>query len=295
MSAQARVAKVATALATTGLAFIVLTLHYKRSSPIFVSLLASQTSSARALQTPTETCDDWPATAKLQSSTGALNVESWTCLGGGKTEVMPRSRADARSHASLSPAQCKEWCLLTHPPEYNKTEAELAEAGGQRWCCEWRATQDGGQCAWSDGVPNFTHTTCSTLGEKSSLGLGCASPSLAFEPCLGTVRYRRFGGGRCLHHDDVLIGRFRVATRLNCARRCAQQAEEAQPGEMQCKVFGISKMNATRGRRLGDLEARADMKQCVLLEHCKVRPRESRTFNYYATPEGIPDVPALTT
>lgn len=258
-----RATKLGTALAATGLALLALGFISQDQSPPLV-----------LLQTPTEGCDDWPSELS-DGSPGYLTsgVTSWVCSGG-HAERTRRSRGDVAGEA-LSPAECKSWCLAAHPPN-----------GMQEWCCEWRAQPNGNnECAWSDGVARqLTQEGCTVSAEKGAPG--CASHSLAFEPCLTTTRYQRFGGGRCLLHADVVIGRFAAASRESCARHCAAQARQAEPGELQCKVFAWGKPN---------YHFRSpDNRRCILLDHCKVRPRESRIFVFYATPEGIPDIPALT-
>lgn len=271
-----------TFLVATGL-IAMLALSLLKSNPsasaFFARIAVSQSQPPplallQALTEP-EGCDaQWRSTAPSPE----MVTESWLCSGAEHVKVMPRSRA-ARASEALDPAKCRSWCLATHPPSEYRDDDEL-----QRWCCEWRA-QDGGQCAWSDGTPQPTSASCTDTAEKDT-SAGCTSRSLAFEPCLTTTRYRRFGGGRCLLHADVTIARTTAATREDCARRCTAQAQRAQPGELQCKVFAFGKPNYYFRSPHWD--------RCILLDRCKVRPRESRIFTFYATPEGIPDIPALT-
>lgn len=282
-----RRARLAVGLVASGaaIAFLAIVPLDDRPPRILSAILASPNPSpAPALQTSDESCDDWPS-AKLDSSPKAPNtVKNWLCVGESHRDVMRHSRIDA-----CAPADCKQWCLATHPVDQYQ-QSEEAGLGGPGWCCEWRAL-NGGQCAWSDGVAHFSEANCSASAEKGSSTSGCERQTLAFDPCLATTKFKRFAGGRCLRHRDVLIQGYAEASREECARLCAAQARSAQPGDLKCKVFGYFRKpddDHGHGRRHHGVDA------CVLLDHCRVRPRESHTYTYYATPEGVPDVPALT-
>lgn len=263
-------------LGAAGLTLLALGLFIAQPpSATLFELGASPRQPLSPLSVPTDGCDDWPSTEpEGPSETLSAKVPSWMCSGGQHIELMSKSRADLAGER-FSSAECKEWCL-----QHGQTD-------GHGWCCEWRIAQDGGQCAWSDGAPQRARVSCPVPAEKgSSSSSGCTSQSLAFGHCLTSTRYKRFGGGRCVFHAGVVIARLTAETREHCARRCDAQAQHAESDELACKVFAYAKENY--------YFRSPHVRRCILLSRCKVRPRESRIFNFFATPEGIPDVPALT-
>lgn len=236
---------------------------------------------------PTKACDDWPST-ELEEYLAFFNVDTgssmgWLCMHGEQRETLHRPRGD-----SLTPDQCSAWCFAEHPPgEFRRARRNASREGGADlgWCCEWRP-QDGGQCSWSDGAQRFMHvsSSCAGGGENRT----CRSP-LAFGLCTFDTNFRILGGGRCLEHDDILIGRYAAASANQCALRCEQHARFASPGGPRCRMFGFPKPPEEGGSR-----SKSGGENCVLLTRCKLRPRNSRTTNYFGVQEAIPSIPALT-
>lgn len=313
-----------------GLALFALALGHRSSSPNFFALDALTDSvppPAPQLElAPTKGCDDWPS-SELNEFLEMLNVDvgtlGWRCIGGEYSDTLHRSRQDVKAGKVITRDACKAWCLAAHPSyesrrahafgdaarvdtfgrralhgeatnlsdahvspfahpleAHNKTDAGDSRQG---WCCQWRAER-GGECTWSDGVPRLTQAKCTYLDGK---GKGPCLKPLAFGLCSLAHRFRLFGGGRCLEDKDVVIGHVEAASVEQCSIACDHHAHFAKPKDPRCRAFGYRTKPMS-----GPHRRRTPPTKCVLLDYCKVRP--SKVYTFYARPEAIPPLPALT-
>lgn len=264
--------------------------HFHTSHPLAVEAGAAH----NLTLTPTaDGCDDWP-TSHLDRFLQLLNVDvqvlGWLCMSGAEEKAVSHPRSVAKAGSVLTPALCKAWCLEMRPPDDGyRRRAANASSVEQGWCCEWRAER-GGQCRWSDGAPRLTGARCARTGPRRE-GSPCVRP-LAFGLCSLADRFKRFEGGKCVEDRDTVIGRVSAVSVEQCSRRCDLHAQYALPGEPECKAFGYEAGGRARVRRHWYQHDPPPPVSCVLLDYCKVRP--SKTYAFWARPEAIPPMPALT-
>lgn len=156
-------------------------------------------------------CGDWSTSGMLDPTPSS---GGWTCANyTRRIELKPEQR-----HSGVLPDSCKEWCSEGHPPEL-----------GGGWCCSWKPSRDGGECAWTNGRAVRTDNRCATDSRRDAR---LCVQEKAMEACPFSKL-----DGMCKLGRGV-IAQVMASTASKCYSACIARRD--------CVAFAFSDMMAAR-------------------------------------------------